>query len=163
MSEKRITYKHPYRSNVKTLHNQGFFEFSVRLLGFGNGWMSVGKFRKYKKGRKVAETTIDKYIEDSGIDVKKYIKEYDFYRRNIKHQTKKEVFEMLGDDCEMLKGEKINKMTWKTVHTHCYICKEPLPPEEIKMQTATHFDCWDKMIKWLRDNPKKTEEDYLSL
>lgn len=32
-------------------------------------------------------------------------------------------------------------------HTHCDICGEPLPEEEIRKQTATHYICWKKWVK----------------
>ena len=48
----------------------------------------------------------------------------------------------------------------KPKYTHCEGCGEPLPESEIRMQSAYHFLCWDKMIRaeWSREEERRAKK-----
>ncbi len=38
--------------------------------------------------------------------------------------------------------------------THCEECGEELPESEIRMGSAYHFACWDRMVRRDREDPR---------
>jgi len=63
----------------------------------------------------------------------------------------------------VLTGEapvKGNFCNVKPKYTHCEECGEPLPEEDIRMMSAMHRLCWEKMIQagWDKDEEERAKK-----
>jgi hypothetical protein len=106
---------------------------------------TVPKARKYVWTEEELDTLRENYGDVSMMELQKMIP-------NKTLQGLKRKARMLG----LVTDEKKESTKY---YTHCDMCGDPLPQEEIVIGVANHRDCWKKWVTEQRKRNPVTDED----